>query len=493
MSETPREDIPSQVKEELRVRGFNVDSDNVVSWLEDAPLHPKNWPLARKLYDTAAIAAFVTVSAMIGNGGNTIALKAAADLGLSNLQSNVVFAAVFYYSQAIGSLVIPPYSETFGRKQTNLIASLGLAAMCAICSIDSVVAVASGRSISGFLTAMPAVVGAGSVEDMWSIRARIWALDIWMKGAIVGIALGPCYATFISTSDLRWPWVFRPGAVLLAASSMSFVWTKESRPNRIMQQQLAIVAKTTGYKQLVPDSTDAVPTLQGFVTTMMVRPVKMFFTEPIVCTVSIMSGTVYASVFLLTPGQTVAYEAFGYNERKASLVFLAWVVGLMLTIPLRVLDWRLGSRAVRSHTAVTPEDKITGFFIAAPVLACSMWWWSWTVPPSSATLSSWISIAALVFVGACVNEFDGVLAGYLVDSYTTYAASANAPLAFLRALLSGSFPLFGRQLYEGLGSNVSGSIVASVATIFVLIALWFWAYGPHIRQRSPIASTVSKE
>lgn len=100
-----------------------------------------------------------------------------------------------------------------------------------------------------------------------------------------------------------------------------------------MIQQIARVSKTTGYTQLVPESTQTVPTLHVFVTTMMLRPIKMFFTEPIVCAVSSMSGTVYASVFLLTPGLTVAYEAFGYTERQASLVFIAWIIGLTLTRP----------------------------------------------------------------------------------------------------------------------------------------------------------------
>lgn len=76
--------------------------------------------------------------------------------------------------------------------------------MCAICSIDSVIAVVFGRAVGGFLSAMPAVVGAGLIEDMWSIRGRVWALDMWIKGAITGIALGSCFATFVSTSKLHW-------------------------------------------------------------------------------------------------------------------------------------------------------------------------------------------------------------------------------------------------------------------------------------------------
>jgi len=129
------------------------------------------------------------------------------------------------------------------------------------------------------------------------------------------------------------------------------------------------------------DSEDKVPDLRTFTHTMLIRPVHWFFTEPIVCTVSIMSAIVFASVYLQTEGLTVAYEAFGFSERQSSLVFFAWIIGLTLTIPLRLYDWRMVSRRLRRKQEVRPEDKITGFYVAAPVLAVALWWFSWTVPP----------------------------------------------------------------------------------------------------------------
>jgi hypothetical protein len=102
-------------------------------------------------------------------------------------------------------------------------------------------------------------------------------------------------------------------------------------------------------------------------------------------------------------------------------------------------------------------------------------------------ISPLVSIAALTLIGACTNEFDGILQGYLTDSYTSYAASANAPLAFLRGILSAVFPMFGEQMFVGLGSNVSGSILAAIATAFCGIAVWFWNRGAKARERSKYA------
>jgi len=102
-------------------------------------------------------------------------------------------------------------------------------------------------------------------------------------------------------------------------------------------------------------------------------------------------------------------------------------------------------------------------------------------------VSPLVSVAALTLIGACTNEFDGILQGYLTDCYTSYAASANAPLAFLRGMLSAVFPMFGEQMFTGLGSNVSGSILAAIATAFCGIAVWFWNYGVKARERSKYA------
>ena len=57
---------------------------------------------------------------------------------------------------------------------------------------------------SGMLGAMPAVVAAGSIENMWNVRARIWLIHIWIATAVLGLALGPPIATYVSTSSIGW-------------------------------------------------------------------------------------------------------------------------------------------------------------------------------------------------------------------------------------------------------------------------------------------------
>lgn len=184
-----------------------------------------------------------------------------------------------------------------------------------------------------------------------------------------------------ASADFFRPWTFHIGALLMAMVSLLCFFTHESRQSVLLSRRIKAIQKSTDCDDLWIDNEDKVPDLRTFIHTMFIRPVHWFFTEPIVCTVSIMSAIVFASVYLQTEGLTVAYEAFGFSERQSSLVFFAWIIGLTLTVPLRLNDWRIVSRRLRRKQQVRPEDKITGFYVAAPVLAVALWWFSWTVPP----------------------------------------------------------------------------------------------------------------
>lgn len=87
-----------------------------------------------------------------------------------------------------------------------------------------------------------------------------------------------------------------------------------------------------------------------------------------------------------------------------------------------------------------------------------------------------------------------MLAGYLTDTYTSHAASANASLSFLRAVLSGILPLFGHSMFSGLGPNHAMFVLAGLATLYCGVAVMFANYGKSIRLRSKFAQhTVEVE
>jgi hypothetical protein len=263
---------------------------------------------------------------------------------------------------------------------------------------------------------------------------------------------------------------------------------KESRPSVIIRREIRVATHTSGFKGLFYESTDTAPSFSAFCQTSLILPVRLFFTEPIVFLASIMASTSSAVIYLFPEAFPVVFKtAFGFSLRQCSLVNLAIPVGVMFTFLPRLYDIRVSNDRRRRNITAQPEDKIFGFLVAAPVLAAAFWWFGLTVPPMTTGLSPWIPIASLALVGFSVVEFDTVLAGYLTDTYTSHAASANASLSFLRAVLSGVLPLFGHSMFEGLGPNNAMFVLASFATLYCGVAVLFAKYGKRIRLRSKFA------
>lgn len=179
----------------------------------------------------------------------------------------------------------------------------------------------------------------------------------------------------------------------------------------------------------------------------------------------------------------------GFSAPDASLIFMAIGLGVCFSTLTRVLDCYIFNKRRSRGQVIKPEDKLVGLGFGAPFLALGLWWFAWTIPPMIDTLDvPWIvPTMSLVLVGYSLTEFDTVLYGYISDSYLSYSASATAAVAFLRAMLSGTFPLFTKQMIHGLGANGAISVLAGVATVFCVVPPLFLCYGERIRRRSQFA------
>jgi len=105
---------------------------------------------------------------------------------------------------ATGGIIFPSYSEAFGRKKLYIISTGLYGIFCVIVGISpSVTAVAISRLISGFLSAIPTIVVAGSIEDMFNSKDRVWLIFLWAMVANIGLCMGPIMSTYI-TAHLGW-------------------------------------------------------------------------------------------------------------------------------------------------------------------------------------------------------------------------------------------------------------------------------------------------
>jgi MFS family permease len=281
-------------------------------------------------------------------------------------------------------------------------------------------------------------------------------------------------------------WIYHSSAIVTAMVSLLLFTIRESRPTKLLSEKLERLEEKY-HGNLEPRyNPDAVPNGRALAEIVLLRPIRLAVTEPIVIMVSLLNATAWGLLYLFTESLPVVYSLYGWSDTTTSLAFIAIGLGIPFSLLCRLWDVQVSAQRKRQNQDLMPEDRIIGFVIAAPVLAIGLWLFSWTIPPLVHT--HWtVSMVGLVCIGFAANEFAYTLNGYLSDSYTIYASSGLTTLAFLRALVSGIMPLFGYPMFSGLGGNIAGSILAAVATLFCVTPFIFLKYGRFLRERSPFA------
>ncbi|KAM0318156.1 hypothetical protein ACHAO8_001848 [Botrytis cinerea] len=199
-----------------------------------------------------------------------------------------------------------------------------------------------------------------------------------------------------------------------------------------------------------------------------------------------LSAIAFSLLFLFTESLDIVFKPYGFSPTSYSLAFIAYAIGMIFGIPVRLVEFfHLKKRAETKQ--LEPEDKIVGFATGASALAAGLWLMAWTTPPLVHGIDWVVPMIGLAGAGFASNEIEYALGNYLADTYTVYASSAFAAYSILRALLSGIFPLFADQMYNGLGSNIAGSILAGVATLWLISPYIFMKYGKTLREKGKFA------
>ncbi|KAL8643990.1 MAG: hypothetical protein Q9210_007477 [Variospora velana] len=433
---------PRALSDMLQAHGLELVQGETVGWKHGCVQHPRNWPTWKKGYN-AAVAILLDYF-------------------------------MYFIGQAIGAIYFPPYSESFGRKPIYLV-SMSLFAVFSIPigTAHSLPVVFVGRFMTGLLSSTPCIVVAGTLEDTFNFKTRLWLVSIWLIIANLALITGPIFAAYVAFS------VATVCFLLLLA-------TWESRATYLLKQMVETINKHSGNTSLKIENPDHVPDFPTFVR-LIFRPLRLLFTEPIVAMVSIISGTAFALIYLFIEVLPIVYGEKGFTTQQSSLVLIAIALGFLFTPLTRIYDHALSKKAESRGRWLAPEEKLMGFTLAAPAFAIGLWCFAWTVPPGVPGLPWIVSALALIPIGFAINEFDCVLVGYLTESYTTFSSSAFASFSMVRSGLSATFPLFAHGMYESLGANHATTVLAAAATVACVCPVVLIRCGSRIRQASQFA------
>lgn len=266
---------------------------------------------------------------------------------------------------------------------------------------------------------------------------------------------------------------------------MLLLTIRESRPS-------VVLARAQALTEVQGPSTNITSPGKVFPSTHekldLLRPLRLFFTEPIVFLAAVISAIAFGLVYLFTEVLPLVYVDMGFTDASMNLPFLPLAIGMVFSVLTRLYDRRVLAKKMSRSLPLTPESKFTGFILGAPLLAIFLWCFAFTIPPYTTSVHWAVPTIALIPIGYAVNEFDYVLAGYLTDCYQTYSASAFAALSLSRSILCSAFPLLGRVLFDSLGFNVATSVFATLATVLCAVPPVLLRYGGTLRAKSAFAS-----
>ncbi|KAF5009392.1 hypothetical protein FDECE_4383 [Fusarium decemcellulare] len=451
--------------------------DDMVPW-DQSPDNPQNWSKLKKSTNLGivSILAFITPleSSVIVPG--VPLLKEDFDETRRPVTSLVV--SIFVLGFAFGPVLLSPLSELYGRRLLFNISNV--VTLCF--SIGSALApdIASFivfRFIAGSFGAGPMNIGGGSIADQVALSKRGFAMSIFFTGIFLGPVIGPVIGGFIAKS-LGWRWVSWVMTIVKGVMAVvTFLFLSESHAPTIQRQ------KAKHNVQPPFDTPEEIkPSTKQVLLRSVARPMRMLIRSPIVTGLSLYLALIYGYLYLLfTTFSTVFPEQYGFGIDILGLAFLGLGVGCV--VALVVLSWLsdwLQDRLTQKHGESKPEYRLLPIVLGIPLLPVGLFVYGWTAQYKV----HWIvPIIFTGFTGAGLIFSFLPTQIYMVDAFTTYAASALAATSVVRSIVGGCLPIAGLPLYSALGYGWGNSLLGFIAIVVSIAPLLFWRYGETLRTK----------
>ncbi|KAJ5734952.1 uncharacterized protein N7483_000077 [Penicillium malachiteum] len=377
------------------------------------------------------------------------------------------------FGLAIGSVILSSLSEVYGRRLVYLVSVTLFALMILpVALAKNIEAVLICRFFAGFFGGAWIASAPGSVTDVTDDEYRALALSCWSLGTMNGPVLGMLSFTmkFNSVSDestagpiiggfvyqyLGWRWI---NWVVLICSGVSFVlmfFVKETYAPALLRQRARKRQQETGDQRWC-----------------------IFW--------NLYVGVVYAVLFLCFVAYPIVFEQLrGWTPGIAGLAYCGIGTGTAVAVSIEPLIRRIIQRHPKDPVTgrPPPEAAVFAVCVGSLMIPIAEFWFAWTARPPV----HWI---CPILAGLPFGFGNGLVfiyaTNYLAGSYTVYAASSLSGNSIIRYGLAGVLPLAGNKMYDTLGPEWAGTMLALIEVVLIPIPFIFYKYGHKIRMRSPM-------
>ncbi|KAF2431754.1 MFS general substrate transporter [Tothia fuscella] len=459
----------------------------LIAW--DSPSDPQNplhWPTWKRRLDMTLISIITFLSPL---GSSIFAPGTALTMTDFDTTSNAIGAlmiTIFILGYAVGPMFLSPLSEIYGRYPVIVLSCWFFVALLIGCGFAPsmpaliIMRFLAGTGGSGVMSIAPAMVA-----DIYPVEQRSFAMGIVLFVQSVSPAAGPICGGFIA-QRLGWRWAYW---ILIIASGVvtiliTFLMAESYAP--------AIVEKKTQRLRKELEREDLRSKLALEVTGLvllkrsLVRPIKLLTRSPAVIAMSLYVATIYGMLYLLfTTIPTVFGDIYGWSIELTGLVYISFAIGmcLSLAILMKTTDKKVARLRKLNNGVFEPEMRLKGIVYFAACTGPAILVYGWTVQYRV----HWIvPILALIPFGVGMVAIFLSCQTYIVDSFSVYAASAVAAVAFLRSILGAFLPFAGPPLLESLGVGWGNTVLGLIAICLTPIMPLFIRYGHQLRTKFPV-------
>ena len=301
----------------------------------------------------------------------------------------------------------------------------------------------------------------------------------------------PCYH---GTVLIKFQLIFG-GAVQVA----HFFFVPETRTT-IMMNKIAQRRRKNGEPNIY-GPTELVPLSERLspkeIITTWTRPFKMFLTEPIVLTLSLLSGFSDALIFMFIQSFSLVYTQYNFGTVAQGLSFIPILVGYLVAYALFIPAIRRNIKARQAN----PEDEHAQY-------ESRLWWLLYTAPclPIGLIGFAWTSggppvpwIASSIFaavVGIANYSIYMATIDYMICAYGPFSASATGGNGWSRDFLAGVLTIPATPFFTNIGGKkhlqIASTILFAISFVLVIAVYVIYIYGPVLRKRSPFAQELQQ-
>ncbi|KAB2578839.1 Efflux pump FUB11 [Lasiodiplodia theobromae] len=474
----------------------NATSDPAfeVDWDPDGDAeNPREWPMWYRA-SIIAMVSFSTTSVVMYSTSYSAGIPGMMEtFGITNKTLLVLGITTYLLGLALGSVVLAPLSEMYGRRPIYLI-SLALFTILVIpCALAQNLEAILITRFFGAIAGSALISNApGTVGDIVTDEYRALAFSIWSIGPMNGPVIGPVTGGFVF-QYLGWRWT---NWVVMCCSGASFVlmfFVKETYAPTILRKRAAKMRKEMNNQRWwcrYDDKAEFWPLLK----TNLSRPLVMAVTEPICIFWNLYIAIVYAILYLCFVAYPIIFtDLRGWAPGPTGLAYVGIGIGGLLTIFSEPLLRRYIINAHPPDPATgkpAPEATVAVVCLASLLVPAGELWFAWTCRPPTHFVAA---IAAGIPFGAGNCAVFIYATNYLAGAYGVFAASAIAGNSVLRSVIGGCLPLAGPAMYAKLGPQWAGTLLGCLELLIVPIPFVFYRYGGRIREKSRLIGEMERD